>query len=288
MNAKLPNIRFIQPIPSSLNTNDLTIGNPNLKQSITNNVNFNLWMYKPISNFYYGLSSNVTQKQNDFALNTSYDSLGRAINRWENINGNYSSSLSGWFSKPFFKKTLTISSNLELSNTLSNNFINNIKNRTVNNSYRFSSDISFTKDFIEFSVDGGYSYSLSNSTLYNNVNIPFTTYNWGGSVKTYIGGRIELASEATYTVNTRRSDGYNLNILIWNAMVSYNFLKEKNLNLSANAYDLLNNNISVNRFAYGNVISDSKTTIIARYFTLNITYRFKNKGNNAKDEIFVE
>jgi hypothetical protein len=288
MNAKLPNIRFIQPIPSSLNTNDLTIGNPSLKQSITNSANFNLWMYKPISDFYYGISSNITQKQNDFVLNTSYDSIGRAINRWENINGNYNYSLSGWFNKPFFKKTLTIGSNIELSHSISNNYINNIKNLTENNSYRFNSDIALTKDFIEAGINGGYSYNLSNSTLYNSVNIPFTSYNFGGNIKTYIGERIELVTEATYTVNNRRSDGYNLNLLIWNARASYNFLKDKNLNLSIIAYDLLNNNISLNRYTYGNVISDTKTTIIARYFTFNITYRFKNKGNHVKDEIFVE
>jgi hypothetical protein len=120
------------------------------------------------------------------------------------------------------------------------------------------------------------------------VNIPFTSYNFGGNIKTYIGERIELVTEATYTVNNRRSDGYNLNLLIWNARASYNFLKDKNLNLSIIAYDLLNNNISLNRYTYGNVISDTKTTIIARYFTFNITYRFKNKGNHVKDEIFVE
>jgi hypothetical protein len=245
-------------------------------------------MYKPISDFYYGISSNVTQKQNDFVLNTSYDSIGRAINRWENINGNYNSSLSGWFSKPFFKKTLTIGSNIELSHSISNNYINNIKNLTENNSYRFNSDIALTKDFIEAGINGGYSYNLSNSTLYNSVNIPFTSYNFGGNIKTYIGERIELVTEATYTVNNRRSDGYNLNLLIWNARASYNFLKDKNLNLSIIAYDLLNNNISLNRYTYGNVISDTKTTIIARYFTFNITYRFKNKGNHVKDEIFVE
>lgn len=288
MNTKLPNIRYIQPVPSNLNTNELTIGNPNIKQSVTNNINANLWMYKAISNFYYGLSSNFTHKQNDFVINTTYDSLGRSINRWENTNGNYSASLNGWLNKPFYKKIFAVGSNINVVQNLNNNFINGVKNTTQNNNYNINGDLTFTKEIIELKVNGGYSYNFSKSTLYNSINVPYTSYSAGGSCVVYIGDKAEIASEATYTVNSKRNNGYNLNLLIWNARMTYNFLKEKNLNLSLVAYDILNNQISLNRYAYGNVVSDTKTNIVARYFTVNLTYRFKNKGKESKDEVFVE
>ncbi|MCC7050635.1 MAG: outer membrane beta-barrel protein, partial [Bacteroidia bacterium] len=288
MNANLPKINYIQPIPSSLNTNSLTIGNPNLVQSITTSVNANFWVYKAISNFYYGLSANATQKNNDFALNTTYDSIGRSINKYENIQGNYSAGLSGWLNKPFFNKTLTVNIDGNVYQSVNYNFINRIKNRTEYNTLGANPGITFTKELIEVSVNGGYSYNFSKSTLYNKSNIPYAAYNAGGHITIYATKRFIIKTDVNYKVNTRRNNGYNVNLFIWNASVMYNFLKEENFSVTVDAFDILNNNLLINRNIYGNVVSDTRTAVIARYFLLSVTYRFKNQGAKKEDEVFVD
>ncbi len=91
-----------------------------------------------------------------------------------------------------------------------------------------------------------------------------------------------LESNADYTINTQRSKGYNINYLVWNANLSKTFLKKENFILGVYAYDILNQNISVDRDISSNVITDIKTNIITRYFLLKATFKFNS--NKAKEE----
>lgn len=48
--------------------------------------------------------------------------------------------------------------------------------------------------------------------------------------------------------------------------------KKKKLNIAIQAYDILNQNISINRIVGENFVTDIKTKIITRYFQLKLTY----------------
>jgi hypothetical protein len=95
---------------------------------------------------------------------------------------------------------------------------------------------------------------------------------------------LKINTDATYTINGQRADGYNLAYLILNADISKTFLKTENLILSLQANDMLNQNINAQRQVNGNVITDNKTKIISRYMLLKLTFKFNN--NKTKEEDF--
>ena len=79
---------------------------------------------------------------------------------------------------------------------------------------------------------------------------------------------------------------FALNFLIWNASLSKSFLKNENLIAAVNVYDILNQNVSANRYVNSNVITDTKSVIIARYFMVRLTYKFNSTKTKEPDDFF--
>ena len=50
------------------------------------------------------------------------------------------------------------------------------------------------------------------------------------------------------------------------------------------AYDILNQNINVNRNITTNIITDTKTNIITRYFLLKATFKFNSSKTKEEDD----
>ena len=129
---------------------------------------------------------------------------------------------------------------------------------------------------------GNYTYNAPISSL-NKVNsTPYTSTNFGGGMWLTLPNKIRVESEFDYYINSKRSNGYNINYGIWNASISKRFLKNENLIASFNANDILNQNISVARTVTNNTITDTKTSIIARYFLVGLTWKFNS--TKTKDE----
>ena len=58
----------------------------------------------------------------------------------------------------------------------------------------------------------------------------------------------------------------------------------KNAEFRLSAYDILNQNISINRNISGNVITDTKTNVITQYFLLKATFKFNSNKTKEQDE----
>ena len=163
-------------------------------------------------------------------------------------------------------------------------FINNELNQTINRSITGSFSLDFNKDSLKFSVGTEFSYTSPSSTISSVSNTPYTTSNYTFSFTWTLPGKMKLLSDANYTMNGKRADGYNINYLIWNAEINRTFLKTENLILSVIGNDILNQNISANRYVASNVITDNKTKIISRYFLLKLTWKFNNNHTKEEDE----
>ena len=93
----------------------------------------------------------------------------------------------------------------------------------------------------------------------------------------------KFQSDLTYTVNSQRADGYNIDFFVWNMSLSRNFLSTENLVLSIVANDILNQNVAAARTINGNIITDNRTQIISRYFLLRVVYKFNNNKTREAD-----
>lgn len=284
LQSQLPDLKQMQPITDNSDPNNISIGNPNLKQQFTNNVSVNYYTYKPISdmNFYAGANySNVLGEIND---KTFYDSLGRAVTTPVNINGNYYGSLYLGGGVPVFKKLFKVDYNFSFSHNNNVAFVNDQKNITQNTS--ISPGLTLEKQFgeTEISIGGNYDYNIPKQTISLQSNQPYYSYGLNARFRTKLFERLNASAEANYTNNGNRANGYNINYVIVNGSIGYNFLKAKNLIVAFDANDILNQNINNQRNVQANKIVDTKTQIIKRYFLLRVTFKFTSQKPKAGEE----
>ena len=78
-NSTNPSIAQLQPVPDNTNPNFISIGNPNLLPTFTNefDLNFNSW--KPISGKYTWFGASYMITNNDFSNNDFNNNKARLI-----------------------------------------------------------------------------------------------------------------------------------------------------------------------------------------------------------------
>jgi hypothetical protein len=285
-NSSQPTINQLQPLPNNTNQNFITLGNPNLSPTFSHNFNLNFNSYKPISGKYFWMGGNFNYIENAFSSNLVYDSLGRSISTPTNVNGNYNGG--GWLGAnfPTWQRQLIFSVNGNTNLYSNNNIINNVRNTTSNNSYSGGGDVTLDLEKFYFSLGASYDYNVPHSTINNQNNRPYTSQHFTGNFRIEFPKKIFIESDANYNINSQRTNGYNINIFIVNGSIYKHFGKLENLIISVKAFDIFNQNKVVSRQVYNNIITDTKTKIITRYFLLNITYKFNSqkKKEEGRDD----
>jgi hypothetical protein len=127
-----------------------------------------------------------------------------------------------------------------------------------------SSSLNYTRYSLQPSLDTRYlSYELG------------TEFGW------QLPANFFLSSDFNYMINARRADGFNVNIPLWNAAVSKQFLKYNRAQVGLRINDLLNKNTGITRTSNNNFIEDRQIVFLQRYFLLQLTYSLSKSGLNS-------
>lgn len=279
-----PTINQLQPIPDNTNPLQVKIGNPDLKPTYNHNFNLFYHMFKPLTGRYMGAMANFSAVNRDFSNSIYYDEFGRTLTQTVNVNGNYNGSFNVWGGIPFFKKVLSIDPNIYGSYQKNTNFINKEKNTTKTSSITTALGVSLNLDTLTFKVNYGYTYYSPSSSLNTASNKPYSSQQYSAYLYLKLPFKLEIETDAQYIINSNRAPGYNLNYVLWNARLGKTFMKTENLVLSIIGNDLLNKNISNERTTLDNVITDTKTNIITRYFLLQLIYKFNNNKTKYNED----
>lgn len=281
-----PTINQLQPIVDNTNPNFISVGNPKLLPTFSHEFSLNYNSWKSISGSYTWLGANYNFTNNDITTSTYYDSIGRTISQNINVNGSYYGQVYFGTSKPFFSKKLQIEPNASASYNSSKSLINNELNITKDLRSNLSLEFSFNFEKVTASISGRGDYNYAYSTLNSTNTTPYTSQGIEGDVNIKLPKKIVFETNGNYTINAKRTNGYNINYFVWNASIEKTFFKSDNFILGVYAYDMLNQNISVNRSITSNIITDTKTNIISRYFLLKATFKFNsNKTKEEEDEM---
>ena len=285
--ARLPSIGQLQPLLDNTNPNQIFIGNADLVPSYSHdlNIRYNSWNGLKSEWVWAGLSA--SQTNNAFSNSITFNTNGQTISEVINVDGNYSFGAYSGGGKRFFKDALTLNSNLYANYRNNNNIINGMMNNTKNFSTGGSLSFMFDNDTIYVSLGYNTNYNRPRSTLGMGSNQPFWQHTYEAEFGWEIFKRLRFETDINYNVLTQRADGFNLNYMIINASLNYRFLGQENLVLSFSANDILNQNTTISRNITTNMIIDSRTEIISRYFMVKLTWNFKNKlKERDKDETF--
>ncbi|WP_317898158.1 outer membrane beta-barrel protein [Aurantibacillus circumpalustris] len=282
--SQQPDLQQMQPVRDNTDPNRISIGNPDLKPTFSNNLSLNYYFYKGIKDVNFWVGGNYGNTNNQISYATTYDSEGRAITQPVNVNGNYNGNvwLGGGF--PLFKKFIKTYYNFNGSFSNNVSLVNSTKNISQNTSLGPSMSVEKNAEKFNIRIGGDYSYNIPKSTISIQSNQPYYSYGLEGSVVLKIRKKFIISTDGRYNDNGNRTPGYNIHYFIWNASIARLFLKTGNLALSLNANDILNQNISNQRYISSNQIVDTKTQIIKRYFLLKLLYKFNNQKTKVEGD----
>jgi hypothetical protein len=277
-----PTVTQLQPVPDISNPLNIKLGNPNLKQEFTHRVNASYTGINPFRNKSFFWFSSYSFTNNRIVNFDVIDSFGRKITTPVNVDGvyNLNNDLSLGWPLRFMKATMNFNTGFGYSKTIQfiNAERNNIHNTSINPGIEISKSF---KDKFDLTLNGGFTYNRAKYSLESSLNNKYFTQDYGIDAGWQLPKNFYLSSDFTYTINTRRSEGFNAKVPLWNASFSKLFLKYNRGELKLSVHDILNENQAIVRYTNANYIEDQSNRILKRFFLLGFTYSLNKMSANA-------
>lgn len=278
-----PSIAQLQPVADMSDPLNIVQGNPNLNPSFTHQIrlrfhNFNAQAQRSIMTMFDG-----RVEQNSIVSKTIFDpETGGRFTTYENVNGVWSIRGMNMISFPFKNKSWTFNNFLMLYYSSAVGYNNGDRNRSGSLNANESFGIAFRPDNLEFELRPRYGIQTVHNSVQTAANR--TVHSYGGSFNaTYITPiGIVLNTNLNFTATRGYASGYDENKWMWNAEISYQFLRGQAATVSVKAYDLLRQNSNISRSVTANYIEDIATNSLGRYFMVSFAYKFNTFGKGSQ------
>ena len=288
-----PSMSQLQPVPDVSDPLNVKIGNPDLKPTFTQNVGINFNNFNAEHQQSVMLMFNASYSLNTIVSQTYSDSeTGGRTTTYSNVNGNTNLFFMGMYTGPFSNKKFRFNARFNTRYASTPGYINGDFNRSENITLSPSAGITFTSDIFQISLNPNYSYNTIHSSLPKQPNRKTQSYGFYGDASLYLPFGLDITTDLNFAANSGYSDGYNINQWLLNAQISYSFLKNKSLTLSAKAYDILHQKKNISRSVSDNSIIDTEYNDLTRYVLFSLTWTFnslskKNKGTNGEEDLYM-
>jgi hypothetical protein len=277
-----PSVQQLQPIEDISNQPNIIRGNPDLKQSFTNNFRINYNTFDPYTMKSFFIFGNIRQTFNAIVNNDSLFINGGRLTTYENVSGVYTANLNGNLGFPVnFGET---KANLSLGTGVSYGKNKNILNEEENtiNSFNLTQRVSATylfKELFDFTLAGNVNWSMDEYSLQKAQNTNYVSYGADLDLNFYLPAGFTIGNTVAYTYNSGRAEGFNPNFTLWNAYIAKSLLKNKRAEARLTAFDLLNQNTGLSRTTNSNFVQDTRYLVLNQYFMLTFTYNLSMFGN---------
>jgi len=267
-------------------------GNPDLLPTFNNQLSIQYQKYNPVTmgsfNINGSISNNLRQIQNKTDLMANGGTESKPMNM-EGFWANWNSSLSIMYNYTFPDDRFSIMTNTSGTYRHEESWAQIMggaaqlrKSNTTGATENLSAE--YRDDYLTASLDGTLRYSHSTNDLQPDRNMDTYDFSYGASLMAYIPWRnMRLGSDLN--MNSRRGydEGMNTDELIWNASMSFSFLKGNKASLSLAAYDILHQRSTVSRSMSATSRTDTENKSITSYFMATLTYRLSLFGDrNAR------
>lgn len=261
-------------------------GNPDLKNTWSNETNLSFNSYNIIKNLNYYIMAGFTYRNNDVINYSKYDNSGRQIITYSNISGNKSFSFSTGLTKTFKwnDHKLRIAPRFSMNYNYNNGFINGEAYKS--RAYSFNPGLNLNYEIKDiFTIKPSYSlgYSFSNYTNYNVNTVTTTNQSLKVEVTNYLFQKtFFIGNDFSYNTNSNIAPGFKKDFYFWNASVGYSFYN-KQLTAKIKVYDVLNQNQSVKRTITDSYFEDREDLILKRYIMFSLSMKLnKFAGKKPK------
>lgn len=284
--TRQPTIRQIQPLQDNTNPNNIAIGNANLKQEFRNSFSINLHDYKVLSGRWLYTYGSFTIISNAITQLETIDSIGRRTYQFDNLNGNYNGYAGGGIGKRIIKWRTQVGGNFNVSINKTNSKVNGVLNVSNYNSYTVGGNIDYETKDEKFEIGWRTSYTYNdNSATISTLATSYWSVENRFSVEYELPWKLEIGTDFNWYIREQTVVfDRNNNVFKWNAYLSKKFLKNDQLELKAVVFDMLNQNIGFNRYAYNNQVTENSYNTIRRYGMLMLEWNFTKMATGATPE----
>ena len=282
-----PNMIDLLPIEDNTDPLNITVGNPGLKPTFTNNFRmeyntFNAETQRGMFSFF-----NFQNTMNNISNRRIYnEETGGYITKPENINGNWSlfGIVGGNIALKNKKYTINTFTRANYQNMVS--YISDSadlndagKNTTKRLSLGERLRGTYRNDWWEVSLNGSLDYTHSRNSYQERNNMDTYQFSYGASTNIRLPWDMSISTDISQ--NSRR--GYadasmNRDELIWNAQIAQDFLKGNAATVSIQFYDILRNQSNISRTISAAMRQDTEYNAIYSYCMVHFIYRLNLFG----------
>ncbi len=289
-NTQQPSVTQLQPVADVSDPLNIREGNPALKREYSHNINLNFMKGDPATRRNIFVFISMNQVRNAIVSSDQIDqATGVRTTKPVNADGTYSifSSAEMGFPVKKLKSRIEVGSSVNYFNNIAilNGNKNIIRNLSLapNVSWSYSID---NKIDVEATVRVG--YNKVRYSLQEQFNTMYWQQQYSLDMTNYLPWGLVLNNNFSYTRTTGRTAGYNTSVPLWNASVAKGFMKNKRAELKLSAFDLLKQNVGINRSTNTNYIEDVKYNVLQRYFLLSFTYSLNKSGLNGGPRVMMK
>jgi outer membrane receptor protein involved in Fe transport len=299
--TNVPSISQLQNVINNSNTLQLSTGNPNLKQQLSNVLSTRYTFTNTIKGQSF-FANIFLQTTNDYISNATYiaqrDSVlasgitlykGSQLTKPVNVNGYLSMRSFFTYAMPVKKLKSSINLNAGFTYSKTPGLVNNVEN--LSNNYTYNAGIVIASNVSEY-IDFTISYSANFNDVKNSIQLQSNNHYFNQVA----GIQLNLLSKKGWflqnDVNNQKytglSGGFNQDFWLWNAAIGKKFLKNHAGELKLSVFDLLKQNQSITRNATEIYIEDVQNKVLQQYFMLTFSYKIKNfgvPGNNRPNRM---
>ncbi len=287
MSMSRPALASLLPTDDTTNPLVTSINNPNLKTTLSHNVNVGFGFNNDSTRHFLRLWANAGLTQRSVGTRTTYNTTTGAYTfTQDNIDGNWNAGLNANYEQPLDpKKLLTFEESTGVSYNHSVDFPveyvagsqqqSSLPKSTVHNwnlSERLA--LEFQKNQLTAGISAEATWRRSTSNRDDFQAISAFDFSYGGHVrytipwlKLYVGTDIRMFSRRGY-----QSELMNTDDLVWNAEFSRSFFKEK-LTAKLTAFDLLHQLSSKQYSVNAQGRYETWNNCIPRYVMLSLAYK---------------
>lgn len=297
--SSAPSITQLQDVVDVSDVRRYSVGNPDLRQSVTHNMNLSLVRNNKETARSAFLMSNFSVTNGFVATSSimaSADSVlasgvilpaGTQLSMPVNLDGRLSASINLVLSTPFTKlgcnATLSLGANLQRTPGFFEGTRINSRNSSVSMGMSLGSAFS---EVVDFNVAYNPSYSVVRSTQAAESNYDYYSHNIRADVNTlFFKNHLVLSSTLAHNYSRGMGDGFDNNYVSWNAAVAFKFLARRQAELRLRVNDILNSNTSSSRDVQDAYVQTSTSNVVRRYAMLTFTYKFNEmagRDNNRR------
>jgi len=278
-----PSMTQLQPVADYSNPMHVVIGNPNLQPTFSHNARLRFQDFNQEAQRSIMAMIDAQVVQNSIVSRMTFNQeTGGNVTTYENVNGVWNIRGMNMISFPFRNKAFTFNNHVFLNYNQSVGFNNDNRNRTGTFSINESPGLAWRPEYLELELRPRYSFQTSRNSFQKDNDRDIHTYGASFYATYNAPFGLVLSSDLNYSATSGYSQGFDTKTWMWNASISYQFLRGRNASITLRAYDILGQNDRVRFSNPGNYQETSRYNSLTRYVMMTLSYKFSTFGKGER------